>query len=373
MSKGFVKSFRLGSKGASAGVEITADILSKINRFALKTLTAEEVYARKFILAHNAVDRDGERFHEALLDDFAGSLPGKSFLKNHDRRDELPLGLYFDAVTEEISREEFKALTGEDPILPEGTERIKVLWSWLYILKTAGKEELITNLEGGVYRHASIGFQAADLRPVKGQHGEIKYWEYSGPGEALEGSLVWLGAQHGATAQKAARAKHTNEKDQGGKDKQMDFFKSLGKVVGKTLTEENIVETIKSLLGEKDAEITKLETANEGLKGLAAEGKLFRKSLVDDYARMKGALGECESTEEALGTIKKFAGSMDIKMLQMENRHLQARMEEKYPDGFQVESGDPNKNRSGKKPDEADKTGGQKTATSEDNPLIPEE
>lgn len=365
-NKDFVKSFSLGSKGASAGVEITADILSKINRFALKTLAPEEVYVRKFILAHNAVDRDGERFHETLLNDFADSMPGKSLLKNHERRGELPLGLFFDAVTEDISLEEFKALTGEEARLPEGTERVKVLRTWLYILKTPGNEELISGVEGGVYRHASIGFSAADLRPVKGQHGETKYWEYSGPGEAQEGSLVWLGAQHGATAQKAAREKHITGKHQGEKEKPMDYLKSLGKVIGKTLTEENIVESVKAALGKKDAEVTRLETENEGLKGFAEEGKLFRKSLVDDYARMKGALGECESTEDAMGTIKKFAGSMDIKMLQMENTHLQARMEAKFPNGFQVETGDPGATRSDKKA--AGDAGGES-----DNPLIPED
>ena len=85
----------------AAGVDITPEVLAKINKFAIKPLTAEEVYVRKFIMAHNAVDRDNERFSEPLLDDFAKTFPGKSFLIGHDRS-ALGVGLFFDSLTEEI-------------------------------------------------------------------------------------------------------------------------------------------------------------------------------------------------------------------------------------------------------------------------------
>src|SRR4030042_5966181 len=98
---------------AAQGAEVTPEILGKINRYALKTLSADEVFVRKYLMAHNAIDRDNERFSEKILDDFAATFPGKSFLVGHDRRGPGK-GLYFDALTEEMTPDQFKALTGEE-------------------------------------------------------------------------------------------------------------------------------------------------------------------------------------------------------------------------------------------------------------------
>lgn len=188
-------------KAAAQGAEVTPEILAKINKFAFRELTADEIFVRKYLMAHNAVDRDNERFSETLLDDFAKTFPGKSFLISHDRS-KLGKGLFFDSLTEEMTPEQFTALTGEEARLPDGKSIVKVVWAWIYMLKAQFNQELIENIDAGIYRHASIGFRANDIAPVKGQFDQILYWEYSPPGEALEGSLVWLGAQPGATAQK---------------------------------------------------------------------------------------------------------------------------------------------------------------------------
>lgn len=191
------------------GVEVTPDILAKINQFVLSELKSEEVFARKYLMAHNAVDRDNERFSEPLLDDFARTLPGKSLLNGHDRKS-LPIGLFFDASTEELTPEQFKALTGEEARLPENVSMVKVLWGWVYMVKAQFNESMIANIDAGIYRHASIGFNASDIIPIKGTLNEVLFHEYIRPGEALEGSIVWLGAQPGATAQKSTGSSSTN-------------------------------------------------------------------------------------------------------------------------------------------------------------------
>lgn len=193
---------------AAAGATVTPEILAKINKFALRELTTDEIFVRKYLMAHNAVDRDNERFSEALLEDFARTFPGKSFIISHDRST-LGKGLFFDALTEEMTPEQFTALTGEEAMLPNGKSTVKVVWGWIYMLKAQFNEELIGNIDAGIYRHASIGFRANDIAPVKGQYDQILYYEYQAPGEALEGSLVWLGAQPGATAQKTAAVTST--------------------------------------------------------------------------------------------------------------------------------------------------------------------
>ncbi len=188
---------------AAEGAEVTPDMLAKINKYAMKTLSADDVYVRKFLMAHNGIDRDTERFPESLLDDFVRTLPGKSFLEVHDRT-KLPLGRYFDSFSEEMTKDNFKALTGEDIILPEGMETAKVVYGLVYLVKADFNDKLISNLEAGVYSHASIGFGASGLQPIKGDYDQTLYHEYVPPGEAREGSIVYLGAQPGAGSQKSS-------------------------------------------------------------------------------------------------------------------------------------------------------------------------
>ena len=358
--KGFTKQLRLsGGKAAMGGAEVTPEVLAKINSYALVPLTADDVYVRKFLTCHSAIDRDNERFPEELLDYFAATLPGKSFLFGHDRNNFYPLGLFFDAYTEVMSADAFKALTGEEPRLPEGTATVKVVWGWMYMLKEKRQDEA-ANIDAGVYRHVSISFRAADIRPVKKDvNGPTLYWEYVGPGEATEASLVWLGAQPGATAQKAAGAEPASHHKGDGDMKKMLLL--LGTMLGKSFaddtTEETLANEVKKALGDKDAKIAELTTQVSTLQPLADDGKSYRDSLVADYVRMKAALGEAETDATKQEGIKAFASGMPMAMLQGECKHLQTRMDVKFPGG-QLQSGDPNGNR---------QDGGK---CADDNPLI---
>jgi hypothetical protein len=339
--------------GGKAGVAVvTGDVMAKINLYALKELSLDDVYVRKILMAHNLVDRDRERFSETILDDFAATLPGKSFLYAHDRGSFFPLGLFFDAKAQEMTPEQFATLTGETPRMGEAQTMAKVVWAWFYIMKTPDHESIITNIEGGTYRHVSIGFRAADLAPVKGPYDQTLYWEYAGPGEATEGSLVWLGAQNGATTQKAAMEKHQErlkqerlKQEQQHKETTMKTLLMLmGKVLGKSFdpetTEETLVQSVKSVLEEKDAKIAGLEKQAGELKLLADEGKAYRQSLVDEYARLKACLKECDETPEAAETIKGFAQTMPVGFLQTEIKALSVRMEEAFPDTHTLKGDD---------------------------------
>lgn len=186
------------------GADVTPDMLDIINtKYAQETLAADDIYIQKELLAHNGIDRDRERFPEDLLEDYARTLPGKSLLEVHDRS-RLPIGLYFDAKTEEISKDKFKEITGEEIRLPDGTKKATVIFAWIYTLRKEWNQKLIDNLAGGIYRHRSIGFTASDFTAIKGEFDQVLYFEYVGPGEAREGSIVYLGAQPGAVMQKGA-------------------------------------------------------------------------------------------------------------------------------------------------------------------------
>ncbi len=353
------KSFGFKAVVAS-GAEITAAMLEKINSFALRPLVVEEIYVRKFLFCHSAIDRDNERFTESLLDDYAATFPGKSFIAVHNSKS-LPLGLFFDATTETMSAEQFKTLTGEEPRLPEGITTVKVVWAWAYMLREHRKE-IIDNMDAGVYRHVSIGFGAADIRPVKKDiNGPILYWEYVGPGETREGSLVYLGAQNGATTQKGLKDQDTIDK--GDTNMKMIALMLIGlgmKSLTETATEEQIAAGIKALAAEKDAQITALQAEKTTLIADADLGKAYKEKTVSDYVAAKHKLGEVGDEPEKHASLKQVAAGLPFAFLEDEVKSLQKRVAEKFPTTGKLPSDD-------RQDKSADGTSGDK------NPLIPDE
>lgn len=343
-----------GIKGFEAGASLTEAQLAKINGYAIKELKAEEVYVRKYLLAHNAVDRDRERFPDGMLDDFANTLPGKSLLFAHDRRSYLPMGLFFDASTEVMTLEQFKALTGETANLPPDVASVKVLWSWFYMLKAPGNQEVIGNIDAGIFRHASIGFSASDLIAIKGQYQDTLYYEYVQPGEALEGSIVWLGAQPGATLQKGAGdeddqpegfSSYKNKKGEEGK-RMKTVLKRLGlgedatedialKTVNQKLLRLDAVEGIVAVIGE-DATVESVKKLKED----AADGTAYRKDLVDDAVKYGALVGEIKSDADSQKKEAEFIATWPIDRIREMKEKNEAKARLKFPDKFTIGSKD---------------------------------
>jgi hypothetical protein len=196
----FYKAVAVNGRRSAAPTRRELDV---INRFARQPLSAAEVYVGECDLCNDRVDRAFERFTAEVLQDFADSLPGKSLLAGHDHGS-LPLGLWFDA---RLRRDE-RAVTHLRPSF--------------YIVKTRDNEHHRAQLDGGVYRYASIGFRARDLVcDICGkswfgwecQHYPGRGYDVAGqrvvatahytrsddhPAEAVEGSIVYLGCQYDA-------------------------------------------------------------------------------------------------------------------------------------------------------------------------------
>lgn len=334
-------------KAVNVGVAVTPDMLAKINGYALKELTGEEVYVRRLLMAHNAIDRDNERFPETMIDDFARTLPGKGLLLGHARPNP-GVGLYFDANIEEMTRDQFEALTKEKARLPEGVSMVRVLFGWGYMLKAAN-ESFIANVEAGISRFVSLGFQASGLKPVRGGlTNNTLYWEYEGPGEATEGSFVWLGAQPGAMAVKNLKNM------EGGRNRMKElkeFLEKLGAALKKTFTESGLFDELMAVVAEKDAAISEkdakvkeLEAKLTEMEPLHSEGKAFREGLIGDYVSLKAKLGEVSEKAEEQETLKGVAAAYPLAFLKSEVKALQARVEEKFP-AAQLE-GDSRRNKS---------------------------
>ncbi len=145
-----------------------------------KPLSAEDVYVLTAEVANDAIDRDGDRFSPDVLADFARTLPGKGLLEAHNWGP-VGVGRWFRAWLEEDAT---------------GTR----LMGSAYLLRE-GNEELVAKIDGGIAHFVSVGFFSPSRVPMRDDSG-AQYQEYRNlpdmGSEAIEASLVFLGAQHGA-------------------------------------------------------------------------------------------------------------------------------------------------------------------------------
>jgi hypothetical protein len=172
--------------------EPTPDDLALINEYALAKLGAGDVAVYTMQVANDQVDRDGERFSLEVLQDFASTLPGKGLLEGHDWGP-VGIGRFFKAWIEPAPGG-VNWLMGRAYLLREDTEAA----------------QMIVKLNGGIAAFVSIGFFAPERAEVVDAAGRT-YREYrrglqGQPAEALEASLVFLGAQYDATVVKKMTA-----------------------------------------------------------------------------------------------------------------------------------------------------------------------
>ncbi|GAB63097.1 MAG: hypothetical protein DWB56_06755 [Candidatus Jettenia sp.] len=370
-------------KAFGTGKALSDEQLAKINKFALVPLTAEQVYVRKYLMCHSGIDRDNERFHEDMLEDFARTLPGKGFfVEGHPSswsgKGGPGEGRFFDAATEEMPLEKFKETTGEELKLPEGIKNVKVLWGEAYLLKLDSNTDTLAKIDGGIYSFISIGFKAP-RQEVTDKHGNYLFGEYRPKGEALEGSLVWLGAQPGASVMKCAGCEkningsnglnslnRSNRQDYRDKEIGMkEFLEKLARKLGKSFTEERAVEEIVALISEKDAKITALES-------LAEEGRAYRKHLVDDVLRFGVMVDEIPADEEGQKKESTFINTWPIDRIKVLRDKYEVKAREKFPDKFTFKSKDEaDRNEKGKEAEKKKVKTGKKDYTSpEENELF---
>lgn len=194
----------------------SSEQLGLVNQFALETLSADQVYVRTAYLAHSGIDRDRDAFEKALLDDFARTLPGKGLFVKHpgsfDGDSGPGIGRWFDAKVIQVSQDEARRLLGEPGLMFADNEDAYLLEASYYIPRSDKNADMITDIDAGVASFVSVGFAAATRTPItEGTGNEVIAYRVHAPGEALEGSLVWLGAQPGARTHKAATRKAGSE------------------------------------------------------------------------------------------------------------------------------------------------------------------
>ncbi|MBN2326317.1 MAG: hypothetical protein JXR73_04120 [Candidatus Omnitrophica bacterium] len=175
---------------------VSDDDLALINRFAAGRLGAEQVYARSMYLCSSRLcASDGCQFTRTALEEIAENAAGLPVLTGHDRSS-LPLARFYKARVER---------RGTD----EQGEPLYFVRAWFYWLRdTSGAKDLLLNIDGGIYREASLAWRYDAWRcsicgAANGSCGHRVGKIYGGKTccrlidhvvEVLEGSLVYKSA-----------------------------------------------------------------------------------------------------------------------------------------------------------------------------------
>lgn len=181
--------------------ELAAEELARINQFAKAELTAADVYVFSVRLCDNEVDRDFERFDEAVLEKLGELFVGKSGLFDHQWSAEGQTARIY--RTEVIREPAVKTQAGDCGCW---------LKAWAYMLRTEKNQDLIAEIEGGIKKEVSVGCSVArsscsicgasggSCEHVKGQYygGKLCYFQLEDPTDAYEWSFVAVPAQRRA-------------------------------------------------------------------------------------------------------------------------------------------------------------------------------
>lgn len=123
----------------------TEEDMRKINKYTLSPLESEEVFVFKAIMADNEQDdRNFMPFNLKALQDLKRLYPGRTMLKDHDRKADNQVARIFD--TELIQNSGKVTALGEPH-----TE----LAAKIYMLATEENKDLITAIKGGIKKEVS--------------------------------------------------------------------------------------------------------------------------------------------------------------------------------------------------------------------------
>lgn len=361
------KNLTIHYSGKSAG-NPSASQLGVINKFTLKEVTADEVYVRTALLAHSGIDRDKDAFDQEILNDFANTLPGKGLFNKHplgwDGDTGYGIGRWFEAKVLVVSQDEARELLKEPTLMFPAEGDAYILEASYYLPRSEKNNDLIVDIDTGVASDVSIGFSASKRTAImQDDSGNALAWAISGPGEANEGSLVWLGAQPGArTVKSASTHNDQNLKTVEDETVTLDELKAALKAAEATVAaQKTTIKANEKTIEGLQADLTKASGFEDSAKNfksvsviagseetpatiatvqsLIAAGKDYVGGMVDTIIAAKRESGILADDADAIAKSKAFYESQPIEMLKSEYGHLIG----DAPAGSQLDGSEPNK------------------------------
>ncbi len=130
-------------------MDLTPEMLTQLNTFTRRPLSADEVYGFKVRLCDNEIDRDGERFSLGALSQLKDLFVGKTGIFDHNPSGEKQNARIFQ--TELVTDPETKTAAGEP---------YTSLCAYAYMVRTEGNADLIREIDGGIKKEVSISCSA---------------------------------------------------------------------------------------------------------------------------------------------------------------------------------------------------------------------
>lgn len=112
--------------------------MERINRFTLRELSEDEVFAFRIAACNDQTDRDHERFSLKALGQLAELFKGKTVIMDHNWSSSKQTGRIFDGNVENV----------------DGVNRLVLS---AYMVRSAAAEPVITAIEGGILKEVSVG------------------------------------------------------------------------------------------------------------------------------------------------------------------------------------------------------------------------
>ena len=279
--------------------EITDEELEKINTFAVKPLTRDDIFTFSVVLCDNEIDRDIERFDTEALEKLSQLFVGKPGIFDHSMKSSDQTARIFEIS---LVEDEFKRTTYG--------EKYTYLKAKAYMPLTKKNEDLIKEINAGIKKEVSINCSVSkkicsicnkDARSSSCRHEKGKDYNKKvchhilcEPTDAYEWSFVAVPAQRNAGV-----TKHFKERT-------VDFLEnesifSVLKSVDDTLTLSR--EQSKNLL----CEIEKLERK-------AHDGEEYRNFLKGEIMRL-GVRAMPSVSSKSMGNICNLLSIEDLKRL----------------------------------------------------------
>lgn len=202
------------------------------NRYALKSLSADEVFGFRLAVCDNQIDRDHERFSENAIERLAKMFIGKTIISDHDPSAKNQCARIYDTAVEadgEVTR----------------------LVAKCYTVRTEATKDFITMLSAGIMKEVSVSCKLKSIIcSVCGQDNIKAYCEHIGgrtygdkqchfiledPEDAFEVSFVAVPAQKDAGVIKSYGDKpfkgipETDSTENDEKEKMLDIEIALAK------------------------------------------------------------------------------------------------------------------------------------------------
>lgn len=182
---------------------VTEEEMALVNRYARRTLKAEEVYLFSVALCDNDIDRDHERFTIEALFELEKLFVGKTGIVDHDPSAKNQKARIISCHVEAM--EGCRTAMGD---------QLFCLTARAYIVRTPGNRELIEAIDAGIVKEVSVGCSMGrtlcsvchkDMRSQECRHrkgaeynGELCYGELCDAQDAYEFSFVAVPAQRNA-------------------------------------------------------------------------------------------------------------------------------------------------------------------------------